>query len=72
MSSGRPGARPSCNRPLDLRQGLQLGAWSWSSLGRPEADAAPGRLVGDVFVPDRIFSGVDTLRDCRTRVLYEA
>jgi hypothetical protein len=49
-----------------------LAAWSWSSLGRPEADAAPGRLVGDVSVPDRIFLGVDTLQDDRMRVLDEA
>jgi hypothetical protein len=33
---------------------------------------APGGLVGDVSVPNRIFSGVDALSDFRTRVLDQA
>jgi hypothetical protein len=51
---------------------LQLAAWSWSSLGRPEADVAPGRVVGDVSVPDRIVPGRRHPQDYRTRVLDEA
>jgi hypothetical protein len=48
------------------------GGLSWSSLGRPEADASPGRPVGDLSVPTGSFSGIDTLQDYRTRVLDEA
>jgi hypothetical protein len=51
---------------------LQLAAWPWSSLGRPELIQRPA--APSAMWPCRTgsFSGVDTLHDYRTSVLDQA